>query len=30
LEDFSGPVYDTIHHSDQRFVYCRLLVICFF
>jgi hypothetical protein len=24
LEEFSGPVYDTIHRSEQRFVYCKL------
>jgi hypothetical protein len=25
LEEFSGPVYDAIHRSEQRFVY---YIIC--
>jgi hypothetical protein len=24
LEDFSGPLYDAIHCSEQRLVYCIL------
>jgi hypothetical protein len=24
LEDFSGPVYDAIHRSEQRLVHCIL------
>jgi hypothetical protein len=24
LEDFSGPVYDVIHHSERRLVYYKL------
>jgi hypothetical protein len=30
LEEFSGPVYDAIHHSEQRFVYCKLKVNAFY